>query len=1115
MMRLMKLAIVVLITTNCFGQTKNQFFIEENKNQFPETVKYKADLPGSRLFFEKNKFTFVIHSVDDLKRIHDAKHLEESGHQKGQSKSIDETIRLHSFQATFVNSNPNVVLNSENKSSFYSNYFIGNNSQKWSSEVYSYEKIIYKNLYPNIDLVAYSKDNQFKYDFIIQAGSNPNQIQINYTGAEQLLINNNTLIIKTSIGDVVESIPLAYQMINGKQISVACNYLLNDTKISFQFPSGYNQNYPLIIDPVLVAATYAGGTAMTFGHSATYDNSANIYTGGECFGAGYPATLGAFDVSFAGSTDIAISKLNPNGSNLIWATYLGGTGGEIPNSLFVNNSGEIYIMGASNSINYPVTAGCFDNTQNGVEDIVVSHLNATGTALVGSTYIGGTGSEGRGGIYWMNGHDGMRGEIIVDASDNAWIANYTSSTDFPTTVGAYDQTYNGGAWDACVLKLSSNMSSLLWSTFLGGVSDDVGYGLRLNSVGEAYVTGVTSDNTFPSTAGVYQSTFQGGASDGFITKFNASGSGLVASTFIGGTGGTSDYDASYFIDLDGSGDPYIFGTSQGAMPVTGGVYSNAGSGNFISKLNANLTALAYSTVVGGGAASFIEPEAFMVDTCENVYIAGFGAFGSYPVTPTALYTSTTALGNCYLMTLSKDAMSLLYGSFYHGNHVDGGTSRFDPSGTIYLGICMGSTVPVPAWAWDTSAPSWDMFVVKIEFQLAGVNAVASVTPDDTVCLGTSVSFNNTSNGVTYIWDFGDGSPTSSVVSPTHFYTATGIYIVSLTAIDSASCNIIDSTFITITVLASPSASAGNDTTVCSGPVQLTASGGTTYLWTPSIGLSNPNIANPIANPTTTSTYIVEVSNGACSDFDTITIYSGAPVVVSSNQTICAGDSVGLTSSGGITYSWTPSAGLGSSSIANPVASPTTTTTYTVTATDANGCTGSASVTIVVNPIISSDFFITPAPPYYINTTITFNDYSTSANTWDFGDNTNSSLQSPDHMYTIPGIYTICHVIDVAGCVDTICKTVEVSPFNILVPNVITTNGDGQNEYLLFQYLEYYPGSRLEIYNRWGLKLYEDDNYQNNWDGSKYSDGVYYFILYLNKNGSITSIPGFFHLLREK
>jgi gliding motility-associated-like protein len=1101
-----------MLIISCYGQQGAKILFEENKSQWPAAVQYKADVQGARIFLEKNRFTFLAVNEQDLERLHDAR---EKGGEQEQMK--DSLVRLHAFRANFTGSSENVNITRGKQSDFYSNYFIGNDKAKWASEVHSFESITYQSLYPGIDLLAYSENDRFKYDFVIGKGGDPGRIRIRYEGADKVALKNDRLVISTTAGTIEESIPLAYQVIGNSHKKIGCRYELSKdgNTVSFVLPEGYDPEYKLVIDPVLVAATFCGGTAMTYGHSATYDRLGNIYTGSECFNVGYPTTPGAFQVTFAsGGTDIAISKLNPNGSSLLWATYLGGSGTESPNSLVVNDALEIYVLGISNSPNYPVSAGCYDNTQNGMQDIVVTHLDAAGGSLVGSTYVGGNQNDGRWTGYAMNGHDGLRGEIIVDQSDNAWISSYTASVNFPVTPGAYDQTQNGG-YDACAFRLSPTLSTLQWSTFLGGPSDDLGYGLRLNNAGELYMTGLTQSGGFPVTAGAYTPAFQGGGIDGYVAKFDAGGSVLLACSFIG----TNAQDVSYFIALDINQDPYLFGTSMGAMPVSPGVYSNSGGGNFIIKLDTALSSAVFSTIVGAPLAGYLEPEAFMVDTCGNIYLAGFGSSGTYPVTPTALYTSPP--GTCYLMTLSKDAASLLYGSFYYGSHVDGGTSRFDPTGTIYLGICMGGSAPVPSWAYSNGIPDnpWDMFVLKMDFEMDGVNAAASVSPNDTICIGQAVTFTNLSNGLTYLWDFGDSSPTSTGVNPTHVYASAGSYNVLLYAYDPASCNLEDSASLVITVLPLPSADAGNDTSACTGPVQLNASGGLNYSWSPAAGLSNPNIANPVATPAGTTTYTVTVSNGACTDTDEVTVFTEAAISVSSGQTICRGDSAALSASGGISYAWSPSAGLSDPSSANPGASPAATTTYTVVVTNVNGCTGTGTVTVVVNPVISTPLFgIAEAPPFDIGMVLNFIDSSAGSFSWywSFGDNSYSAMQNPQHAYPTAGTYLVCHYADFpgAGCIDTVCRTVEVIEFDILVPNVITPNGDGHNDYLVFQYLEHYPGSRIEIYDRWGLKLYESDNYLNDWSGSNYSDGVYYFILYQHKNDSYVSIPGFFHLMRN-
>lgn len=1077
--------------------SKNNVLFEENKNQWPEQVKYRVNVGnGATAYLEKTKFTFVKFNPAELEKIHSNSH--DKKHQHAKTK---ETVHLHAFEMNFVNANPAVEISAQEKITSYSNYFIGNDPSRWASEVASYKVVDYKNLYPGIRLKAYEYSQQFKYDFIVGPGADPANIQLEFKGADRLTIKNNRLIIKTSTGDVIENAPYSYQIINDKTVEVACKYRLSadDKTVWFYFPNGYDKNYELTIDPVLVGATYSGGTGSTYGHCAAYDAAGNIYTGGESFDNDYPTTLGAFQVNFGGSVDISISKLNPDASNLIWATYIGGSSEEIPNSLFIPANGELYVLGASSSADYPVSAGCFDNTANGFTDITVTHLNAAGTALIGSTYVGGTQEDG-GGFFlpWgINGHDVKRGEIIVDGSGNAWVASFTVSADFPATPGAYNTTLNGaGTYDACVFRLSPDMASLQWSSFLGGTTDEGAYGLRLNTAGELFVTGCTSSSDFPTSTGAYDQTFNPNLglsfTDGFVACFNAAGTALISSTFYG----TTNNEISYFIDLDGSGYPYIYGSSNGNMPVTSGVYSNPGSGNFIAKFNHTLTALEFATVFGDGSPMFLEPEAFMVDSCENIYVSGFGGYDSYPITPNALFPTQASAngGSCYFLVLSKDATSLLYASLYYGNHVDGGTSRFDPNGTIYQGICMepggGQT---PAWAWSNSGSgfNYDIFVVKLAFELSGVNAIASAAPNDTICSGTAVNFINTSNGANYLWNFNDGSPVDSSTSPSHTFSGTGVFNVLFTAIDSESCNMIDTTHLTITVLPAPQVNLGNDTTICGTPnVVLDAGNANSYVW--STGASSQTI-----NVNTTGNYWVTISNTVCTDKDTISIQALQQPDIGNDTSACDGQDIVLNAANpGATYTWSTGATTQTITV-------NTDGTYSITVTKAS-CQFSDTISVAFAPYPAAD--LGSDTILCTENTVTYNAQSPGATyTWSTG----SSAASID--VTTSGTYYVTVTNSCSSATDTV--NVEILACALNIPNVITPNGEGSavNEYFYLKNLEYYPNTALTIYDRWGLKLFETGNYLNDWSGSKYSDGVYYYVLSGPKFNE--PVSGFFHLMR--
>jgi gliding motility-associated-like protein len=950
---ILRLTGLLFLATNLQAQQINNagFLFEENKNQHPAQVKYKAGIgEGLSLFMEKDKFTFLKYDPLELEKIHD------EAHEKNTKKSG--FVHLHAFQMSFLGANPGVELSAADKSPFYYNYFRGNNPATWASEVYSYQHVNYKNIYQGIDIHAYSQNNFFKYDFVVKAGINPDMIQMKITGADDISVVNNTLIIKTSVGEVVENIPYTYQIIDGEKKEVECNYVLSmDGIVSFEFPNGYNNQYPLIIDPVLIAASYSGGPASctTYGHCATYDVAGNIYTGGECFDPGYPTTAGAFQSAYAGVVDIAIGKLNPNGSALVWASYVGGADGDIPNSLFVNNSQEIYILGATSSNDYPTTAGCFDNSYNGLEDIVVTHFNSTGTALLGSTYVGGSGDDGGGWVPWsVNGHDGMRGEIIVDAANNAWIGSFTSSANFPTSAGTYDNNLNG-TWDACAFRLSPNTATLQWSTYLGGNADDGAYGLRLNTAGELYLTGVSASADFPATPGAYDVSHNGG-SDAYIARFNPGGATLSSCTFLG----TAQSDIGYFMDIDIDENVYIYGISQGGgLPITPGVYNNPGSGNFISKFNPTLSTLMISTQFGDGLGYYLEPEAFMVDKCKNIYISGFGGNDGYPTTANGLYTTTAAAGygSCYFMVLEQDAASLLYGSFYFGSHVDGGTSRFDPNGSIYQGICIGSGgATTPPWAYkdNTNAPGWDMYVVKIDFEQLGVVAHAGASPSTSGCAPFTVNFtNNSNNALSYYWDFDDAGDTSTLFQPSHTFNNPGTYDVMLIAIDSSTCNVSDTTYLTIQVGAGANVLADFDyqlfncgTYTFQG--QNTSTGSQTYSWNFGDGNTSTQ-TNPSHN------------------------YAGlGPWVVTliATDTICNGSD---TISMNIQFT-NPTA---------PVAD------------------------FQVNQQPNCDFIIAD----FLNNSQNCNTYL-----WNFGDGNTSTLANPSHTYSNPGNYNITLTV-----YDTVCN----------------------------------------------------------------------------------------------
>jgi gliding motility-associated-like protein len=1075
---------------------ENEIKFAENKNQWNQKVLFRAQLDGGLLFLEKNAFTYNFYDKETLRNNH-----------MGRNKTGSLKIRSHAFRMTFLNSSPSVTTSSKTPTSDYCNYFYGKDKSKWVGDVKNYKEINYQNIYDGIDIQVLGMQNSVKYNFIVSTEGNPNDIKLNYEGLDGLSLKKGMLIMKTSVNEMIEEEPYAYQFIDGVKTEVPCKFVLEKNVVRFDFPEGYNKGYELVIDPILVFACSSGSTADNFGMTATYDAFGDLYSGGTCFDIGFPTTLGAYDTSFNGTptygnTDVVITKYSSNGTSLLYSTYLGGaTGTEIVTSLIVDAQDNLLLYGATGSSDFPVTASAYDQTFNGGillhfiyngsffdngTDIYVAKFNSGGTSLLASTYIGGSMNDGVNvnndsvfmsslGTYEFpadslqyNYGDQYRGEIQVDPAGNCYIASSTRSGNFPI-VGGFDNTL-GGKQDAVVFKFDSNLSTLLWSSYLGGSDNDAGYSLIVTDLSEVYVTGGTRSNNFPTTAGSMQPLASGGKADGYITRINSTCTAIINSTYIG----TNNYDQSYFIQSDDASDIYVFGQSLGAMPVINAPYSNANAKQFVTKLDKTLSTILFSTRVGrGGSQVDISPSAFLIDNCKNIYLSGWGGkivpptstTFSMPLTSDAIQPSTDG-HNFYLMVLSAGASSLLYATYFGGasswEHVDGGTSRFDKKGIIYQSVCAGcggnDDFPVTPGSWPYTSPTYVPYVAgnpstginmssncnngtfKFNFQIAISDA--NFTLDHlNGCAPLSVQFQNlSSSSSNYLWDFGNGDTSSVIFNPLITFTIPGTYLVQLYARDPTRCNVWDTIAQSITVYPSITANFSYFHPPCSNEVTFSDSsaiGPVSWLWDFGDGNSSTN-QNPIHTYGSDSTYnvqlITQTVNG-CKDTVVVPIVfsTSTTVSISPPDTVCPGLSSQLNASGGVSYSWSPTAGLNNPLIANPVASPDSSTTYTVSiSTDSAGnCVQMLSTTIIIKED-SAAFFTnlsSGCPPL----TVQFQNLgsNTSQFMWDFDNgNTSTTAFNPSQTYTNSGVYNVhLYSKDTASCGiwDTVIHTVTVYP----------------------------------------------------------------------------------------
>lgn len=1041
----------------------------ENKGQWHENVRFKADIPAGAMFLEKDGFTYT---------FFDSKALVPKEGSKSPHGTLPAVLDYHAFNMQLIGSRRAAIHSKLEYPTAY-NYYLGKDPAKWASGASAFGEIEYSGIYPGIDMKIYSEFKSVKYDFIVQPGGNPNKIRMNYTGLEGLYLDRGNLHFQTSVNKFVEYAPYAYQDVNGVREVVPCYFELRENTVRFAFPQGYNTSEELVIDPKIVFASYSGSVADNWGSTATYDDEGNLYGGGISFGVGYPVSVGAYQINYSGGSalsighdgfDVSVSKFSSDGSRMIYSTYLGGSSNEFAQGLIVDNAGNLVVYGTTSSPNFPITTGTFQTFHRGGRDTIIKEylnypfgvdmfltkLNDDGSSLIASTLVGGTGNDG------LNLHeplaynygDNFRGDIAIDNDGNCYVTSATTSTDFPVTPGAF-QTSHQGRQDACVFKISSDFTTMLYSTYLGGSGNEAGYSLEVDDQGQVFLCGGTNSQNFPVSFGAYNTAPLGGI-DAFVSKLSADGSALSASTLLG----TSRYDQAYILDMDDEGFVYVFGQSAGNYPISSDVYFNANSHQFIDKLRNDLTGSEWSTVFGSGNGRInISPTAMLVSDCKHIYISGYGGeindqgfgFGSstnnLPITSDAFQTTTDG-NDFYFAVFERDASDLRYGSFFGGgqaaDHVDGGTSRFDKEGNIYQAICAGcgglSDMPGTSGAYSPSNGSDFCNLGVVKFDLAEMSAsIESETP--TVCFPSPFQFVNQSHGgMSYLWDFGDGN-TSTEFEPEHTYADTGTYDVSLLLIDSLTCQKIDIDVQEVKVVLPPQVVIEAPPEICLGEtIILSASANHgSYNWSATASGTETLDARP--GMVAIDSLDLNVSQNLNLDTNRITV------------------------------------------------SPITPTTYSVVAIDEYGCSSRASdaqVHIKINPLphdkvdAGDDRLIS-----WLNGSVQLQ--ATVDKVKEFHWTMDSTLSCGDCLDPIANPSTstdyYLHVTDYKGCksVDTVSVFVEGSFY---VPNAFTPDNDGRND-IFNVYGKELEFVNLWIYNRWGELVHESQGKENGWNGLHY------------------------------
>ncbi|RSK37167.1 DUF7948 domain-containing protein [Hymenobacter metallilatus] len=1106
----------------------------ENKGQWPRPVFFRADVPAGQLYLTATGFTY---SFLDPAALRTASHHHEAT--TGPQRPAPATVRGHAYTVSFVGGNPRVVPQASQPTAGTRNYFQGNNPAQWAGQVRGFRQVYYKGVYPGVDVRLYeNRQQQLEYDMEVAPGGRPGAIRLQYGGADAVqLTPEGHLRIQTSVGEVTEQAPRAWQTLpSGEQQPVSCRFELSGQTLRFRLGS-YNTRLPLTIDPTVLFSSFTGSAADNWGFTATYDAQGNMYSGGVAFATGYPTSTGAFQQTFAGIGDVAIIKYRVTTSGpaaRLYATYLGGNNTDAPHSLVVNGLGELVVLGTTGSSNFPVSAGAVQgafqggpgvnplggalNGQMGYpvgSDLFIATLSADGARLVASTYLGGSSNDGLNLGLVNNYGDTFRGDVLTDGENNVYVASVTQSTNFPLAQPV--QPTRQGLSDAVVCRLPRALNRLTWSTYLGGTGAEAAFSLQLTPDRHLYVAGGTDSRDFPTITGGLQMQSAGGR-EGFVACFTPAGTALRYATYLG----TAANELAFFLQLDASNDVYILGqTTSNNYPITAGRYGVRGAHQFIQKLTGSLGTTQYSTTVGSGRDGFdISPTAFLVDDCERVYMCGWGGnvnatYGGgstlgLPTTSGALQTSTDG-SDFYLAQYAAGLTGLDYATFYgergaRGEHVDGGTSRFDKKGVVYQAVCGGcggtQGFPVPQGANYYTTRNASSNCNNAAFAISFGLTVADPGPTRYVCQGSGpVTLGGQPSGG--IWS---GPGVTRLANGTYQFQPSAAlvgrnllqYSVQTTGICRSirPLAMIVTPELAVTINPVPALCA-NGTAVT---LQATPAGGT---WSGPAGLSG-NVFNPQqAGPGTyTLTYTYSDTLGCGTATRTVVVNPFPKPVAGPNLTFCAYETqpVQLTGASPAGGTWS-GPGVTPTGLFTP---PNTnlrggifTLTYSVTE---NGCTASATRQVLLAPSPSVNF------PLNVPECSNFPQYTGLAPfscpfvpvltggsyTWDFGDGSPvSTEEAPTHVYQQPGSYTAKLTARYANCtVET--SFVPVLVGEVFVPNIITPNHDDKNETFMPRF-SCRPAT-LRVFTRWGNKVFETDNYRNDWRADNLPDGLYYYHL---------------------
>ncbi|HEV8130970.1 MAG TPA: SBBP repeat-containing protein, partial [Acidobacteriota bacterium] len=673
---------------------------EANQGQAARQVKYLSRGKGYTLFLTSNE---VMLAVTGARRNRDARQPKNLGVEIAasprrlatSSASIRSVLRMK-----LIGANPfSDVVGLEQLPS-RSNYFIGNDVEKWHTDVPNYARVLYRNVYPGINLAYYGNQRLLENDFILSPGADPSAIKFEFQGADRLSLDaDGNLILQTPAGHVVLQAPLVYQDIDGDRREVIGRYRLESKHRVALNVGEYDRTRVLTIDPKFTYSTYLGGNLSDIGTAIALDGSGNFYVTGQTASASL-FSQNSFKPFSGGDSDAFVVKFNSNLS-VVYSTYLGGSGADSAGSIAVDSAGNVYITGQTDSANFP-TMNPIQPALRGGKDGFITKLDATGRALVYSTYLGGS-------------QDDLAAGIAIDSAGNAYVTGQTASNNLFQQSSI--KPFSGGSSDAFVAKLDSLGRALVYSTYLGGSGQEAGIRIAVDINGNAYVTGVTDSRNFP-VQSAFQATYGGGDGDGFVAKLNPSGSALVYSTYLGGSG----LDGSVGLAVDKDGSAYVTGgTNSTNFPKEKALRPAFGGGvqfgdGFLAKLSPSGSSLIYSTYLGGSGDD--AATAVAIDSDGNAYVTGFTMSTNFPLQDPikSTFGGGSQTGDAFVVKLNRDGSALVFSTYLGGSGDDAGFGiAVDTTGAAYVtGLTSSPDFPKEKPLQSTyGGGDFDAFITKI------------------------------------------------------------------------------------------------------------------------------------------------------------------------------------------------------------------------------------------------------------------------------------------------------------------------------------------------------------------------------------------------------------------